>query len=51
MKNGFRVKEYKHDPYKFVVRGKVAGKWERKYFITKGEATTYYFDASDWASF
>jgi integrase len=41
MKNGFRVKEYKHDRYKFVVRGKVAGKWERRYFVTKGEATTY----------
>jgi len=41
MKNGFRVKEYKHDRYKFIVRGKVAGKWERRYFVTKGEATTY----------
>src|ERR1700730_3791375 len=41
MKNGFRVKVYKHDRYKFVVRGKGAGKWERRYFVTKGEATTY----------
>jgi integrase len=41
MKNGFRVKEYTHDRYKFLVRGKVAGKWERRYFVTKGEAATY----------
>ena len=41
MKNGFRVRAYKHDRYKFVVRGKVAGKWERRYFLTKGEAATY----------
>jgi integrase len=41
MKNGFRVKAYKHQRLKFVVRGKVAGKWQRKYFETKGEATTY----------
>jgi hypothetical protein len=41
MKNGFRVKAYKHPRLKFVVRGKVAGKWQRKYFETKGEATTY----------
>jgi hypothetical protein len=37
MKNGFRVKAYKHPRLKFVVRGKVAGKWQRKYFETKGE--------------
>jgi integrase len=41
MKSGFRVKAYKHTRLKFVVRGKVAGKWQRKYFETKGEATTY----------
>jgi integrase len=41
MKSGFRVKAYKHPRLKFVVRGKVAGKWQRKYFETKGEATTY----------
>src|SRR5215471_3219999 len=41
MKIGFRVKAYKHERLKFVVRGKVAGKWERRYFATKGEATTY----------
>jgi integrase len=41
MKPGFRVKAYKHDRLKFVVRGKVAGKWDRRYFETKGEANTY----------
>ena len=41
MKNGFRVKPYKHHRLKWVVRGKIAGKWERRYFETKGEATTY----------
>lgn len=41
MKTGFRVKPYKHERLKFVVRGKVAGKWQRKYFKTKGEANTY----------
>ncbi|MEY2485970.1 MAG: hypothetical protein QOH39_1618 [Verrucomicrobiota bacterium] len=41
MKNGFRVKAYKHPRLKFVVRGKVGGKWDRRYFETKGEANTY----------
>jgi integrase len=41
VKNGFRVKPYKHHRLKFVVRGKVAGKWVRRYFKTKGEANTY----------
>ena len=41
MKIGFRVKAYKHERLKFVVRGKVAGKWQRRYFETRGEATTY----------
>src|SRR5689334_17232247 len=41
MKNGFRVKGYKHPRLKFVVRGKISGKWQRKYFETKGEANTY----------
>jgi hypothetical protein len=41
MKNGFRIKAYKHHRLKFLVRGKIAGKWDRKYFATKGEATTY----------
>lgn len=41
MKEGFRIKPYKHPKLKFVVRGKVDGKWVRKYFHTKGEAQTY----------
>jgi integrase len=41
MKNGFRVKPYKHSRLKFVVRGKVSGKWERRYFVTKAEANTF----------
>ena len=41
MKDGFRIKAYKHKRLKFVVRGKVKGKWERRYFVTKGEAKTY----------
>lgn len=41
MKQGFRIKPYKHAQLKFVVRGKVNGKWVRKYFHTKGEAQTY----------
>ena len=41
MKGGFRIKPYKHERLKFVVRGKVGGKWQRKYFRTKGEAATY----------
>lgn len=41
MKEGYRVKTYRHPRLKFVVRGKVNGKWVRKYFLTKGEAQTY----------
>ena len=41
MKTGFRVKAYAHPKLKFVVRGKVAGKWQRRYFETRGEANTY----------
>src|SRR4051812_45898552 len=41
MKTGFRVKAYKHPRLKFVVRGKVSDKWQRRYFETKGEANTY----------
>jgi integrase len=41
VKPGFRIKPYKHPKLKFVVRGKVRGKWDRKYFRTKGEAQTY----------
>jgi integrase len=41
MKHGYRIKPYKHPKLKFVVRGKVRGKWDRKYFRTKAEAQTY----------
>ena len=41
MKAGFRVKANKHLHLRWVVRGKVHGKWTRKYFGTKGEADTY----------
>ena len=41
MRNGYRVKSYKHKWLKWVVRGKEKGKWARKYFETKGEAETY----------
>jgi integrase len=41
VKEEFRVKPYKHHRLKFVVRGKLAGKWVRKYFATKGEAETH----------
>src|SRR4030095_3137515 len=37
----FRIKPYKHPRLKFVVRSKLAGKWERKFFPTKTEAQTY----------
>ena len=41
MKAGFRVTRYAHPKLKFVVRGKVDGKWVRKYFKKQDEATTY----------
>jgi integrase len=41
MKTGFRVRKYKHPRLRFVVRGKVNGRWARKYFETKAEAQTY----------
>ncbi len=41
MKTGFRVKAYKHSRLKFLVRGKVGGRWERRYFVTKAEAVGY----------
>ena len=41
MKTGFRVTAYKHRRLKFLVRGKVAGKWQRRYFVTKSEASSY----------
>jgi integrase len=40
-KPAFRVKAYKHPRLKFVVRSKISGKWERKFFRTKVEAQTY----------
>jgi integrase len=40
-KRQFRIKTYKHPYLKFVVRSKLSGKWERKFFRTKAEAQTY----------
>jgi len=40
-KSAFRIKAYKHPHLKFVVRSKLSGKWERKFFRTKAEAQTY----------
>ena len=40
-KPAFRIKAYKHPWLKFVVRSKLSGKWERKFFRTKAEAQTY----------
>jgi len=37
----FRIKPYKHPRLKFVVRSKISGKWERKFFKTKSQARTY----------
>ena len=37
----FRVKSYAHPKYKFLVRGKVLGKWRRSYFATEGEAIAF----------
>jgi cephalosporin hydroxylase len=37
----FRVKRYAHPKYKFLVRGKVLGKWNRRYFVTEGEAIAF----------
>jgi hypothetical protein len=37
----FRVKRYAHPKYKFVVRGKVLGKWKRRYFISEDEAIAF----------
>ena len=37
----FRVKRYAHPKYKFLVRGKVLGKWSRRYFVTEGEAIAF----------
>jgi integrase len=40
-KANYRIKAYKHPRLKFVVRTKINGTWERKFFPTKGEAQTY----------
>src|SRR5438552_10912694 len=40
-KPAFRIKPYKHPWLKFVVRSRLSGKWERKFFRTKAEAQTY----------
>jgi integrase len=40
-KPAFRIKPYKHPRLKFVVRSKVSGKWQRKFFTTRAEAQTF----------
>ncbi len=37
----FRVKPYANAKYKFLVRGKVDGKWKRSYFATEAEAIAF----------
>jgi integrase len=37
----FRIKPYKHSRLKFVVRSKISGKWQRRFFTSKAEAQTY----------
>src|SRR3954468_23871720 len=37
----FRVKPYANAKYKFLVRGKVDGKWKRSYFATETEAIAF----------
>src|SRR4051812_39064248 len=37
----FRIKPYKNSKYKFVVRGKIDGKWTRRYFISEAEAKAF----------
>jgi archaellum component FlaC len=37
----FRVKRYANAKYKFLVRGKVSGKWKRRYFATESEAIAF----------
>ena len=41
LKPQFRVKQYAHKKYRFVVRGKVNGKWKRRYFETEVDAVTF----------
>lgn len=40
-KPAYRLKKYKHPRLKYVVRSKITGRWERKFFETKAEAETY----------
>jgi len=40
-KQAYRIKKYKHPRLKYVVRSKISGKWQRKFFETKAEAQTY----------
>ena len=40
-KPAYRIKKYKHPRLKYVVRSKISGKWQRKFFKTKAEAETY----------
>ena len=40
-KPAYRIKKYKHPRLKYVVRSKISGKWQRKFFETKAEAQTY----------
>jgi integrase len=40
-KPAYRIKKYKHPRLKYVVRSKITGRWERKFFETKAEAETY----------
>jgi integrase len=40
-KPAFRIKSYKHPRLKFVVRSKLTGKWERKFFTSRAQAQTY----------
>jgi hypothetical protein len=37
----FRVKPYANSKYKFLVRGKIDGKWKRRYFFTEAEAIAF----------
>src|SRR4051794_19137018 len=37
----FRVEQYTHAKYKFLVRGKVLGRWKRRYFLTENEALAF----------
>jgi integrase len=40
-KTAYRIKKYKHPRLKYVVRSKISGNWERKFFETKAEGETY----------